>query len=306
MLALVGIASLSPASGQPPAPPVIGAEAPPQTKDRVPPEQMEAMVAGPLALVREGRRAEADAAFNALLGAARARGSKVRAADLLTAYGVGLYMEGDADAPDDTRRAAIPWLEQAVAATREAWGPKHPETALALQDLADVLRKISPDSPPPEAERALREALAIRRETLGPGNGETLVTMAALADVLAAGPLPPARYAEARGLYEAAIAGFGRAGVINPLAETVNARVGLAVLDARVGRTAEALAELGAAIRQYRSALQAEGAIVACLDLAKGRDRLVKQLEGKGLPDAARAAREAFDGDGSRCLLGRG
>lgn len=155
----------------PPAPP-------PLTKDRVPPERMEAMVAAPMALVRQGRLEAADALFRAELARAAAMDPSRRTeSDLLTAYGVLLFQEGT-EARDDPRlrRAAIPWLRQAVEAARVGWGPRHPETALALSDLGDALSGVEGDEVPAEAERALAEAYDIRVATLGPDNTETQST----------------------------------------------------------------------------------------------------------------------------------
>jgi tetratricopeptide (TPR) repeat protein len=283
-------------------------EAPPRaTKDRLPEDRLAEFVKGPMELFRAGRVAEAHRVLEKLVAEARERGDRVRAADLLTAYGVALYSEGDADAPGDTRRAAIPWLERAVTATREAWGPKHPETALALQDLADVLRKISPDAPPPEAELALREAYAIRRQALGPENGETLLTMAALADVLSAGPANSSRYAEAGRLYSEAIRGLPAARVVHPLAEEVRARMGLARLHARAGRTAEALSEFERARDEIRSNSDPNATIGACFALIAGREQLVEALEQQGASKAARAASQLLELNGGlRCLTGKG
>jgi hypothetical protein len=158
---------------------------PPETKDRVPPDRMEQLVGAPMALVRQGKRSAADALFRAQLARAAATDPSHRdEADLLTAYGVLLYTEGLQDtAQDELRRAAIPWLRQAVAATRAAWGPRHPETALALQDLGDALRGLDPDHIPAEAEQAIAAAYAIRLATLGAEDRETKASLQALGQV---------------------------------------------------------------------------------------------------------------------------
>lgn len=306
--ALILAATLLPGSA-PPKPPAqhfrLPPPPPPQTKDRVPDDQLEALVEQPMAFVAQGQRAEADRTFRALLADARARGDKVRAADLLSAYGVALYRAGDAEAPGDTRRAAIPWLREAVAATREAWGDRHAETALALHDYADVLRKIDPEAPPAEAEQAFREALAIRRETLGPANGETLITMGALADVLSVHAADPAHFAEAKTLYETIISAIPKAALINPMEETLNARIGLASLYARTRHAAEALAEFTTAREQFRRHKGADDAVGACFTLASGRERLMTLFGRSGDAEAARKVGAQLPADtGMRCLTG--
>jgi hypothetical protein len=173
----------------------MGRIPPPETKDRLPVARMEELVAAPMALVRQGDRPAADAAFRAELARAAARDPSHREeADLLTAYGVLLYTEGMEDPRrDSARRDAVPWLRQAVAAARAAWGPGHPETALALQDLGDVLRGLDPDHVPEEAELAIADAYAIRRAALGEEDLETQASLLALHQVRRArGEVAPA------------------------------------------------------------------------------------------------------------------
>ena len=162
-----------------PAPP------PPETKDRLPPDRMEALVSAPMALVRQGRLEAADAVFRAQRArAAAADPSRRQEADLLTAYGILLYTEGMKEREDDVlQEAAIPWLREAVKAARTGWGPVHPETALALQDLGDALSRAGVTKIPAEAEQALAEAYSIRRQTLGPEDRETQASWKALTRV---------------------------------------------------------------------------------------------------------------------------
>jgi|GEM_PF-3567560 len=216
-----------------------------ETKDRISNDELKALVAGPLALAAAGRAAEADAAVRALVADAEGKADRARAADILMGYAVGLYNE------PPTRRGSVSWLAQAAAAAAAAWGPLHAETALALQTYADGLRKLDPDAPPPEVERALRQVVAIRTQTLGADNGETVMTMRTLAETLAAGPPAatpdPKRAAEAAALFARAIAVAPAANMQNPMEELVAGRLAFARLWARVGKAEEAMAQFDAA-----------------------------------------------------------
>lgn len=292
--------------------PLRGPASPPpprETKDRISAEALAEMVREPVDLVEAGRRAEADAAFRKLLAEAETHGKAgaIRAADLLTAYGIELYKEGDADEGGDTRRAAIPWLRKAVAATRSAWGPNHPETALALQNLADVLAKISPDSPGAEAEQALREAYRIRVQALGAGNGETLYTAETLANLVSAGPdaaaLESHRAAEAEGLYRQAIRGISASRAVNPLEIGVGARLHLARLYARTGRIREAMAEAAGAERSIPPGRPDDlDALQACAAYEKGMSALATALDARGAGVEARSLRARVDNGLPACL----
>jgi tetratricopeptide (TPR) repeat protein len=134
-----------------------------------------ALVAGPAAPLHRGDAAASQAAFEALLAAARARhgAASVEELDLLSAYGVELFLAGQG-------RLALQYLEQAVAVARQAVGVRHPETALALHTYAMAFRQVHL-FPPPQALAALEEALSIRREVLGPRNVETLAALEDLA-----------------------------------------------------------------------------------------------------------------------------
>jgi hypothetical protein len=215
-----------------------------ETKDRVTNEELKALVAEPLALAAAGQAAQADAAVRALVADAQGRADPARAADILMGYAVGLYRE------PGTRRSAVPWLAHAAAAAEAAWGPAHPETALALQTYADGLRKLDPDAAPREAERALRQVLAIRSQTLGADNGETVMTMRTLAETLAAGPPAaspePRRAAEAAALFTRAVSAIPGANMQNPVEEMVAARLAYARLSARTGHPDDALAQFDA------------------------------------------------------------
>ncbi|MEA3037562.1 MAG: hypothetical protein QOE79_75 [Sphingomonadales bacterium] len=284
------------------------ASAVPETKSRISADRLARLVREPMRLVQAGRRAEADAVFLKLLAAARARGKAgaVRAADLLTAYGVALYEEGE-ESDSGGASAAIPWLEQAVTATRSAWGPSHPETALALQNLADVIREVAPEAPGAEAEAALREAYRIRVKALGPGNAETLYTLKSLGDVLSAGPetaSPEAgRAAEAAEAYRHVIGARPAARDANAVEVKVIARLALARLLARSGRLSDAVREVKEA---EQTALSwrggSSGRAMVCRAYAIGTWKVADALEANGAADEALKVSTRRDEGRSRCF----
>lgn len=280
----------------------------PETKDRLSDEELRRLVQGPLDLFLAGHKQEADEAVRKLASAASAAGDHVRAADILTGYGVALFDAADPDAPANPRQASVPWMAQAVAEARLAWGPSHAETALALQSYADALRKTWPGGPPPEAERALRETLAIRLATLGEVNGETLVTKNALADVLATAPpgalLDPARQAEATSLYRSALDTIPKSRMVDPLVHTVLATMGLARLDARAGRSDDALAGFWKARDLYRR--EGPGAVDeenACYALTGSARRLAAVLKARGAAAAAAKVETGLGEGGLPCVV---
>lgn len=178
---LLSIAALS--SAMAPANPARMAPAAELTMDRLSSDQMEELVAKPMALVRSGKLGQAKSSFEKMMSKARKqRGeNSVIEADLLTAFGVSLYVEGLDRKEDALRRASLPYLAQAIPAYRAAFGPIHPEVAVALNSHADVIIALNDDVATPEAEAAIEEALSIRLATLGPGNIETLASRKQLA-----------------------------------------------------------------------------------------------------------------------------
>lgn len=270
-----------------------------ETKDRVTNEELAALVAPALALAGKGELAQAGAAVHDLVAEAQARADKVRAADMLMGYALGLYAQAE------TRRAAIPWLAEAAAAAEAAWGPAHAETALALQSYADGIRKTSPEPPPPDVERLLRRVLAIRVQALGPDNGETLMTMRVLAETLAAGPTAakpdPRRAAEAAALFGRAIPAIAGSNMQNPLEQTVAARLAFARLSARGGQADDALAQFEATrtllVGQHGSG---EDSANACRAFLHWGPRLYQAL----LAHGAAAAAEKVRGEGEAIQVG--
>jgi hypothetical protein len=297
LLAALAVSSSAPASTR---------EPPHETKDRISARRLKQLVREPIQLVEAGRRDRADAVFLKLLGAARARGKAgaVRVADLLTAYGVALYDLGEESETGDTRSAAIKWLEQAVAATRSAWGSAHPETALALQNLADVIREINPEAPGAEAEAALREAYRIRLKALGPGNPETMYALKSLGDVLSAGPdaatPDAARAREAEEIYRRAITTWAAVRSDFVIELQMSARLKLARLLARSGRAAAALAEASEAERVISSLPKSDSAPCFAYGLAIGQ--LADALEAHGAAAQAERLRDGAAEIRERCL----
>ena len=151
---------------------------PPETKDRLSPDAMKRMVQGPMKIVRERGLAMGRENFDRLLTSTESRSGagSVRAADLVTAFAVELYLEGLNQDDDAEKLAARDYLRDAIPRYRKAFGPKHPEVAVALHTFADADVALHDNRLTPEAEGALEEALQIRRASLGPQDRETLAT----------------------------------------------------------------------------------------------------------------------------------
>jgi hypothetical protein len=168
------LASTASASAQQTPPPSLVVE----TKDRLSPENRRAIIEVPSGLIEAGDLERGQQAFEALLDRIRTeRGAEsVAAADALSAFGVELY---------GLQRGAmsLPYLRRAVVAYRSAFGADHPEVALALNDLADVMLQVDPDDASPELLATVQECLRIRTKTLGLGNPETAMTYIVLGKV---------------------------------------------------------------------------------------------------------------------------
>lgn len=151
---------------------------PPETKDRLTSEAMEQMVAGPMAVVRKDGLASGRARFEQLLAAKEARYGRdsVQVADLITAFGVELYLDEMTTEDPAELQASRDYLRDAIPRYRKAFGPNSPEVAVALHSFADADISLHGKRLTPEAEAALREALRIRRAALGPDDRETRAT----------------------------------------------------------------------------------------------------------------------------------
>jgi hypothetical protein len=158
---------------------------PKQTRDRLSEERMDQLASAPLAVVRRDGLPAGRVAFERLLARTRARrgAGSVAAADLLTAFGVGLYGLGFTTDDRQMKEASLLYLDAAVPAYRLAFGAAHPEVAVALNSYADVLQALNEDDPPQRVEDALEEAYRIRLAALGPANLETLANQRHLAEI---------------------------------------------------------------------------------------------------------------------------
>lgn len=225
---------------------------PPQTKDRLPPEKMEKLVAGPLGAVEKSGLPEAELAFDRLLQEARRRqgSASVLEADLLMSFGVTLFERGSELQREDMRQISAVYLGRAVAATKRAFGPVHPETALALHTYADVLVDLERGDPRDDAEAALAEALSIRQATLGPDNSEALAAMRSLARAKAARFRIAGKLDEAAALFRQALAISTRTRPSEPYLQPDSLRGQLIGAYVGAGRRDEALREARIAARE--------------------------------------------------------
>jgi hypothetical protein len=156
-----------------------------ETKARLSQDQMDVLVAKPMTIFESSGLAEAEKAFDQLLAkAVNKHGQKsVEQADLLTAFGVGLYVESFNSDDAAVGNASLDYLKRAIPAYKAAFGARDPEVALALNSYADAAMGIDPAGLRPDAVAALEEALAIRVETLGRDNPETRSTADKLENV---------------------------------------------------------------------------------------------------------------------------
>ncbi len=144
---------------------------------------MEKMVAGPISVAQQKGLAAGQHVFDELLTETRKRSgaNSVAVADLLTSFGVELYIDDPNPPNDDYFNASLRYLKEAIPAYRNAFGHDDPEVALALNSYADLLRQRSPQNPPAEVQALLEQALQIRMKSLGPKNAETRSTLVRLA-----------------------------------------------------------------------------------------------------------------------------
>jgi len=88
---------------------------------------------------------------------------------------------------------AVPILQRAFAASRRAHGPRHPDVATALDDLA---RALCDDGKYAAAEPLARHALALRRDLLGDSHSDVATSLGNLGTLLSrSGQLPAAEAA---------------------------------------------------------------------------------------------------------------
>jgi tetratricopeptide (TPR) repeat protein len=248
-----------------------GPAMPRQTHDRLPSEKMAVLVAGPIRSAEEDGLPHAERAFDRLLEKARRRhgSASVREADLLMAFGVQLFVRGGELDREDMRKLSAAYLLRAVEATKRAYGPVHPETALALHSYADLLLELQQADPPDDAvaalanalpvrqvtlnvgnaeafaaiEAALAEALSIRRATLGTDNAETLAAMRALARIKAAQFRTAGKLDEAAELFRQAIEISTRFATPEGYLKPASLRLALVRAYVKAGRVDDALRE---------------------------------------------------------------
>jgi len=170
VLSMAMLAGAAPPETAPKTAPVV------LTKDRNTPEALAAMVAGPIALMEEGDTAGGLKAFEDLVveKGKRHGENSIEVADLLAAFGIALHDRDDVP-------LATSYLRRAAAVMKAVYGPRHPEVALAITDIA-MAQWTDPGVPPPlEVDEALREAYDIRLATLGPDHPETAWNLGRLA-----------------------------------------------------------------------------------------------------------------------------
>ena len=158
---------------------------PPETADRLASDVMERLVAGPMAAVRKQGLAAGEARFDRLRAAEAVRSGRSSAAvaDLVMAFGVELYREWIETGDDALLQAARDRIHESIAAYRAAFGPRHPEVAVALHSFAAADIQLHQGEATPQAKAALTEALEIRWARLGPRNHETVATQQELASL---------------------------------------------------------------------------------------------------------------------------
>lgn len=141
-----------------------------QTSDRLTDAMKRRLVERPMTFVKRGDLAGGQRQFEVEYATMLERKGErsITPGDMLTAFGVGLWVE-------DHQVEAVPYFRRAVAAYRIST-PDSPDVALALNTVADAVYTDDNAPPPAEALAAMREALKIRRATLGLHDGETAVT----------------------------------------------------------------------------------------------------------------------------------
>jgi hypothetical protein len=208
------------------------------TTDRLSQDRMAALVAGPMASVRAGDLARAEAELAAMIARARPRagGHSIAEFDLLTAFSIGLVIQ-------EQREPAGAYMARALDVGRRVFGPRHPETAVAAHSYAHIIDPTAAAPPPPKAVALMEEALSIRRETLGPRNVETLATIGEVASMktrlVAGGDRTAAQRAEALLLELLPLAEAEEQGLDRKLPPPETLRRHLATVYASTGRATD-------------------------------------------------------------------
>lgn len=147
-------------------------------------ERIAQLASGPMSLVHAGNFEKAAALVETRLvqaGTARVR------ADLLEAFGVSLYNEGQIAGNDAMMRQSVPYMKRAIDAYRAAGPSSLPDLAMALASYADVERGLNPNDILDSAIAAYREAIEANRRSVGPLAAETLSNTAMLVEAETSG-----------------------------------------------------------------------------------------------------------------------
>lgn len=157
----------------------------PVTKDRLSTERMKELVKQPMLLVETKGLTVGQEAFERAVSTTRkVHGEQsTEVADLLTSFGVSLYILGLDDDNVRLKQASASYLKAAIPIYRASFGAEHPEVAVALSSYADVELALHKNNPPPDAEAAIKEAYRIRLAALGPDNAETRSSLFSLAEL---------------------------------------------------------------------------------------------------------------------------
>jgi tetratricopeptide (TPR) repeat protein len=275
----------------------------PYQRGRLDRDRMDALIERPRALFEAGDVRGAIAALDEMIAqATAAHGARsVEVADLLTASGVELTVQGPVQDNPDLWALSLTYLERAIPVYRAAFGPDHPEVAIALHSWADVERRVHPDAPA-AAEAALAEAYRIRLAALGAHDRETIWTLLRLnelRDLPAMVGGQPARIA-------AVAAELERAAWLSTNAEPdvaaqgpVAAHLRRAELYARQRQPQRALE----ALREARAAAGDIPDFENCLALSDGISRLLEIFGENGMTAEARALDREAAGDLADCLV---
>jgi tetratricopeptide (TPR) repeat protein len=255
--------------------------------DRLTQERMAELVAGPMAIVERRGLVAGKASFDRALAAMRARhgANSVQVADLLIAFGVGLYNFGMERDDQPIKEAAIPYLEAAIPAYRAAFGDAHPEVAVALNSYADAQSELHRDNPPASVDSAREESYRISSAASGPTSVQALATLRYLA-VLKGHPSrtrgDPARIEAAAALFRELISRSPERAEPDYLSATAG-RTAFARMYAQNRMANEAREQLRLAIEQVPS----RDALDRCIFAEYETRRLETILAGAPVPGAS-------------------
>ena len=139
---------------------------------------MEALVARPMGLAREGDWPASQESLELLLQERREKygAASIEVADTLVAFMILNFNE-------KREVKALAYAPRAIDIVRQAWGSDHIEYALLLNDVVMMDYVHNKDAVGPESEAALLEAYRIRSASLGPAHYETISTLIYLGEI---------------------------------------------------------------------------------------------------------------------------